>query len=324
MSVKYNFKKIHIKQDDYFAKFMDWDNVSPCYVLYYIEPGGPFLDNEMSDSIYNKGDFIPYHEHQLGVEVFLVDNGSVECHIRGKRAVAGKGDMIVITPYVSHGFVFLEDGVIWRGLFQQMRMNDGVLQLNRVNEYHPETAQDPAFGEYVYKRNGTEFFPWTPRLRDVDISEIPQLRPYDFAIDRFDLEGISFLQKVTRLETDGNKEVWQIRLKKGIKLSFDEWNPHSILFVIYSGSVRVELDGTESFCAGERDILNIPSYTAGSVKTMEETVLLDYNCKGYLHRALDELNSLEETDPAAYSDNAVREDIFKRADCFLRWRQVEK
>jgi len=320
MSIKYNFKKIHIKQDDYFAKFMDWDDSSPCYVLYYIEPSGPFEANEMSDSIYGKGDFVPYHEHQRGSEVFLIDNGTVECQIRGKRAVAGKGDMIVITPYVSHGFVFLEDGVIWRELFQQIQMNEGILQLDRVREYHPETAKDPAFNESVLKRDGTDFFPWKPSLRDVDKSEIPQIRPYDYAIDRFDLEGISFLQKVTRLETNGNKEVWQIRANKGIVMNWNEWNPHNILFVVYSGSVLVKLDGMEPFTAGERDILNIPNYVAGSIEIEEDAVLLDYNCRGYLYRALDEMEALKASDPTAYHDSAVRDDILKRADYFISWK----
>ena len=319
MSVQYHYKKIHIKPDDYFAKFMDWDDTSPCYVLDYIEPIGSFEANEMSDSIYNNGDFIPYHEHQRGVEVFLIDNGSVECHIRGKRAVAAKGDMVIITPYVSHGFRFIEDGVIWRELFQEIQMNEGILQLNRVREYHPETAKDPAFNESVFKRDGTEFFTWEPKLRDVDKSEIPQIRPYDYAIDRFDLEGISFLQKATRLETNGNKEVWQIRAKKGIVLSWDEWNPHINLFVVSSGSVRVNLDGMEPFTADARDILNIPNYLAGSIEMNEDTVLLDYNCRGYLYRALDELESLKANDPEAYTDSIVKDDILKHADYFIRW-----
>jgi len=320
MSVIYNNKKIHIKQDDYFAKFMDWDDTSPCYVLYYIEPTGPFEANEMSDSIYSKGDFIPYHEHHRGLEVFLVDNGSVECHIRGKRAVAEKGDMVVITPYVPHGFTFLEDGVIWRELFQQIQMNEGILKLNRVREYHPETAVDPAFMESVMRRDGTVFFAWEPRLRDVEKAEIPQIRPYDYSIDRFDLEGISFLQKVERLETNGHKEVWQIRADKGIELSWNEWNPHSNLFVVCSGSVLAEIDGMDAFTAGERDIINIPSYLAGRLSAKEDCVLLDYNCVGFLYRALDELAALKEKDTAAYADSAVRDDILGRADYFIRWK----
>jgi len=319
MSVKYHYKKIHIKPEDYFAKFMDWDDSSPCYVLDYIEPSGPFEANEMSDSIYNKGDFIPYHEHQRGVEVFLIDKGSVECQIRGKRAVATAGDIVVITPYVSHGFRFLEDGVVWRELFQQIQMNEGILQLNRVREYHPETAKDPKFNESVFKRDGTEFFDWEPALRDVDKSEIPQIRPYGYAMDRFDLDGISFLQKASRLETDGNKEVWQIRADKGMAMRWNEWNPHVNLFVVCSGSVEVKLDGMDSFTAAPRDILNIPNHLAGSLKMQEDSVLLDYNCRGYLYRALEELESLKAKDPEACASDEVRDAVFKRSDYFIRW-----
>ena len=319
MSVKYHYKKIHIKPEDYIAKFMDWDDQSPCYVLNYIEPYGRFENNEMSDTIYGKDDFIPYHDHKRGLEVFLVDSGSAECHIRGMRAVATKGDMIIITPFVPHGFRILEDDTIWREHFQEVQMNEGILQLNRIKEYYPETAKDEDFLDSLADREGTEFFKWMPALRDVDKSQVSQIRPYDFAINRFDFEGLSFLQKVTRLEANGNKEIWQIRANKGIKLSWNERNSNTSLFVVYSGSVRVDIDGMDAFDANERDILHIPSNLAGSIEMNEDAVLIDYNCIGYLYRALEEIDSLKETDRAAYEDNSVRDRILNKQDYFIRW-----
>ncbi|MGI5902421.1 MAG: cupin domain-containing protein [Desulfitobacteriia bacterium] len=322
MDINYHFKRIHIRPEDYIAKFMDWDDSSPCYVLHYIEPYGPYEHNEMSDTIYNEGDVVPYHEHERGVEVFLVDRGRAECWIRGKRAVVEKGDMVVITPNVSHGFRFLEDNTIWRELFQEIQMNEGILQLNRVREYRPETAKNPEFNKSVFKRDGNLFFEYQPVFRDVDKSEIPQIRPYDYAVDRFDFDGISLLQKVTRHETNGNKEIWQMRMKKGYNLSWNEWNPHVNLFVVYSGSVDVKLDGGDEFVAKERDILHIPSYLAGELTTREDTVLLDFNCRGYLFRALDEIQSLSVTNPKAYQDQKVLDEIFERCDYFIKWKKL--
>jgi mannose-6-phosphate isomerase-like protein (cupin superfamily) len=318
MSAKYQPKRIHIKPADYIAKYEEYDEASPSYVAYYTEPVGEFESNEISDTVYHANDEVPYHEHERGMELFLVDAGRVEVWIRGKRAVAVKGDMVFVPPYVAHGFRYLDDGTIWRELFQEIQMNPGLLQHHRLRYYHPEAFNDPEFMAGVYKRDATVWFDYKPMLRDVDKSTVGYIRDYDFALARFDFEGISLLQKVARYETNGHKEIWQARMKPGFNLSWGHQNPHTNLFVIYSGSVDVKIEGMEPFVANERDILNVPTYLAGEITTREDTVLLDYNCRGHLFRALDEITSLAAADPKAYKDPKVIDEILTRCDCFIR------
>jgi hypothetical protein len=82
MSAKYQPKRIHIKPADYIAKYEEYDEASPSYVAYYTEPVGEFESNEISDTVYHANDEVPYHEHERGIELFLVDAGRVEVWIR--------------------------------------------------------------------------------------------------------------------------------------------------------------------------------------------------------------------------------------------------
>jgi len=316
MFVSNCLNRIHITPEDYIAKFKDWDGDSACYVLYYIPPSGCLESNEVSDTIYSAGDTVQYHVHERGMELFLIDRGSVECWINGKRAVAEKGDMILITPHLCHGFRFLEDNTIWRETFQEIHMNDGILALNRVREFHPETLKDPEFFKFLMKREAGVFFDYEPELEDVPKSMISAIRPYDYSLERFDADGISLLQKASRLECSGHKEIWQLRLRKGVKLSWNEWNPHTNLFIVYSGSAEVKTDGGLSFTAKERDILHIPNHLAGEITAAEDMVLLDYNCRGYPLNALGEAKSCG---LLKNKDRKALDEVFIKNDYFLSW-----
>ncbi len=336
--MKYVTKRVHIKPEDYLGKFEEYDEKSPSYINYYVEASGPFESQEISDTVYHTNDEVPYHEHDRGVELFLIDKGSVECWLDGKRIHTVKGDMVFVPPYVSHGFRYLEEGTIWRELFQGIRMNEGILQAHRLRYYYPERFNDPQFMESINKRTGSVWYNYKPVLIDLDKNDSPYIRTYDFAINRFDLDGISFLQKLAKHETYGNIEVWQLRMKKGLSLSWDETNPHDNLFVVYSGSVEVQIDKMEPFVANERDILHIPTYLRGEITMREDTVLLDYNCRGHLLRALHEIKANQSTDPkiesrsetgskpvaASTSDKGERplDEILKECDCFIRWKQL--
>ncbi|NTV91288.1 MAG: cupin domain-containing protein, partial [Clostridiales bacterium] len=208
--MKYVTRRIHIKPEDYLGRFEEYDEKSPSYVNYYTEAVGPYQSQEISDTIYHKNDEVPYHVHNRGVELFLIDHGSAECWIDGRRVMAEKGDMILIPPYVSHGFRYLDDNrTIWRELFQEIQMNEGILQAHRLRSYYPESFKDPQFMEEVNRRTGSVWFNYKPLLIDADKKDVPYIRSHDYAINRFEIDGISFLQKVAKHETNGNIEVWQ-------------------------------------------------------------------------------------------------------------------
>lgn len=330
--MKYVHNRIHIKPEDYLGQFEEYDENSPSYINYYTQAFGPYEGQEMSDTVYHANDEVPYHEHCRGVELFLVDRGSVDCWIDGKRVRADKGDMVFIPPYVAHGFRYLEDRTIWRELFQEIQMNEGILSAHRLRYYYPERFNDPEFMESFNRRGGTVWFNYDLLLTDADKNDVPYIRTYDFAINRFDFDGISLLHKLAKHETNSNIEVWQLRMDKGFNLSWNESNPHDNLFVIYSGSVDVKIDNMDPFVANERDILRIPTHLGGAITTREDTVLLDYNCRGNLLRALHEIKSRQSTAPKEKTKSEFKpvasthaegetsvDEIFNNCDYFIRF-----
>lgn len=55
--------------------------------------------NEMSDYVVHAGDMVQYHVHTHGNELFIVTEGSVDAVLGGKRAIAHKGDMLLVRPH---------------------------------------------------------------------------------------------------------------------------------------------------------------------------------------------------------------------------------
>ena len=74
-----------------------------------------------------------------------------------------------------------------------------------------------------------------------------------------------------------------------------------------------------------RDILHIPSRVAGTIITCENTVLLDYNCEGFLFRALEELNALSAAHPHGLEEEVARAILGKYGcDQWIRRRSVQE
>jgi Uncharacterized conserved protein, contains double-stranded beta-helix domain len=284
-------KKIHIKPEDVLERFDEYDDGRPSYVNYYIEPYGPYESNEVSTTYYIANDEVSYHEHSRGIETFLVEGGSVEATIRGKRAIAHKGDIIHLQPYVSHKFKYLETWTVWREIFQEIQMNQGLLEERRIQELYPELGNDEGFKAEHYKRILNTRHAFIPAVEDVSVEQIPEIRTFDFGLSEFTFGDLVLKQKVGRWETKGLKEIWQVRLKKDKELRWNERNPFWLLYLVYSGSVRVNVDGEEEFVAKEGDLIHVPNYLAGSIVTNEDTILLDLNVEGFLFRALDELKA---------------------------------
>lgn len=315
----YNLKKIHITPEDYLAKFEEYDDAEFSHVKYYIEPYGPHQYNEMSDTHYLAGDEVPYHEHERGYETFLVDSGSVEVTIRGKRTVAHKGDMVHIPPYTPHKFKFLEHNTIWRELFMEIQMNDGMMEHLRVKEYHRNSIDKPEYREAEHTRHKSIWYEVQPESEDVSKYEIPEVRPFDSGLAEFQFAHLILRQKVKRSETAGIKEVWQCLIDKGAKLSWNEENPFPKLYVVYKGKVRVTIDGEDTFTANERDIIHIPNFLGGTLEILEDSILLDNNCEGFLFRALEEIHACMVREPEHMKNCEKINDILKKHQCYIRY-----
>ena len=310
-------KRLHITPDDVLA---DMDEIadgseprSRC--KYYIQPYGPFGINEVCEANYYVGNRVPYHEHQSGFETFLVDGGAIEVLSLSKKAVARKGDIVHITPYTPHSIHSLEDNSIWRAFHQGLWLTSGMIDERALRDRHWDVSFTPEFRASTTARNGSAWFDYLyPECKDVSADEIPCIRPFDSALSRYSFDGIELLLKVGRWETLGAKEIWQLHLSTGYKLSWDELHPFPHLYDVFSGSVKVTLEGEETIIANARDLLHFPRFQAGTIEVLEDTVLFDMGCQGYLARFMEQLNTVKVQEPAKLQDAEFVRSIMNQRD----------
>ena len=232
----------------------------------------------------------------------------MECVVNGQRFTAQAGDIIHLTPYTSHGFRFLEEGTIWRELFQEIDMSGGILEKNLVKKNYPQLLEDEEFLSMY--RAGKSLSRETPVPVDVPREQVPQLRTPDFAIVRHEGEGFSLKLKVGKWETNGCKEIWQADLKQG--LFVDYAYPHAGYELLYvkSGKLKVTIMDKTYVVEGDT-LIDIPPYHTYSLRALEDTSLYNYGGQHDLMALLEDLRSVKEHDPKRIEK---REDYLK----FLR------
>lgn len=303
----------------------DWlyelDDGTEC-VHQFTMPEGPLQKNEMSDTLYHAGDSAGYHEHERGVETFYVARGSVEVTIRGKRCVTHVGDMIHLMPHTPHGFVFLEEGTVWRELFQEIDMIGGTINKNHIKDNYPGLYEDPEFRKaYLAKLKNLRREP--PLAQEVTKDQLHEIRPRDFAFSHFQFGGIDLKLKVGRWETHGLKEIWQATMRKGVRLSWERPYGETGLYFVAEGSVRFRVLG-EEFVAGADSIVRIPAYTVYSLEVLEDdTVMYDYNCAAKLSAFLEDIQSVMHHEPGRLASQEDVLDFMRTYDCYLTDWKVE-
>lgn len=282
-------------------------------------PEGRWEKNECSDTIYANGTETPYHEHTKGVECFLISRGHVTATIRNKRATADKGDMILIQPYLGHGFIHYDDGegMVWRECFQEIDMSGGIERKCRIKDnYGDELYFEPEFRKrYLAKNN--DIAREAPEPIDVPKEEIPEIRPYDFGFSTYKMGKLEMRQKVGRWETRGVKEVWQLLADKGVSLNWDDPYGDSEIFLVVKGKTHWKvLD--EEFDAGADCYVKIPAYAKHSVEVLEDgTELLDLGCSAYLNDMLEEYTALKKREPERMENREEVKALFRKFNCFL-------
>jgi hypothetical protein len=83
---------------------------------------------------------------------------------------------------------------------------------------------------------------------------------------------------------------------------------------VFSGSVRVTPENGDPFVANARDLIHFPKFLSGSIEALEDTVLLDPGCQGYLTRFMDELAYLKSKEPAKLRDRDHIEAVMRKND----------
>lgn len=281
----------------------------------FILPRGPFEKDEMSDTIYHKDAEVPYHQHARGFETFMIASGSVECFIRGKRFIANTGDMLHIPPYTPHGFRFLEEGTIWRELFQEINMAQGIMNKNTVKGNYPEYMDSPEFME-MYRSSHKGLQRETPVTQDVDKHTMHEVRTPEFAFSHYQGEGYDLKLKVGKWETNGVKEVWQASLDQGVHIEYDYPHCNWELYYITKGAVQFDIMG-EVFTAGPDCLVHIPPYHKHRIQVLEASELFDYGGEMHLMSLLEDYDSLKVHQPEKLGDEAFMTGFLRKYGCYV-------
>lgn len=275
----------------------------------FILPRGPRQQDEFSDTIYHKDSNVPYHWHHRGFETFEIAKGSVDCVVNGKHFIAKAGDLIHLPPYTSHGFVFLEEGTIWRELFQEIDMSGGIFEKNMVNNYYKGCLQDEEFMD-MYREGKTmrREVPSIWEQKPVDHSEVFQCRTPEFAWEKHDGDGFSIQLKICKFETAGCKEIWHADLKKGFKVEYAYPHKGYELLYVQKGKLELTVCSThenaepQTFIVGDESIIDIPPYHTYSIKVLEDTALYNYGGAHDLQCCLEDLESVKKNAPETVAD----------------------
>lgn len=302
-----------IKPTDYIGRLHD----DIAENILFTRTEGPDLINETSDYIVMENGVMYYHEHPFGYEVFIIDKGSVECYLYGKRVRADEGDFILIPPHVPHGFIYLEEGTIWRELFMGIDMFQIMLDQDTIRKDFPEKYEDEAFMDKCRRPRGIITLKYPDPVEDIEKEEMPLIKPKDKAISVYRYDGIVLKLKIGRWELDGVKEIWQYELEKDMVLDWAEPHGDKDLFVVKEGRVKVET-AEESFVAEARDIINIPVYTPHKFTVLDEgTVLHDYNCQARLLSLLGEIEKYRKNEPEKLKAPAFIADLKEEYGCAI-------
>lgn len=281
----------------------------------FILPYGPYEKNEMSDTIYHAGTTVGYHQHQKGYETFQVARGSVDCVVRGKRFTIHAGDILHLVPYTPHGFTFLEEGTIWRELFQEINMSQGIMDKNTVAQHYPHLRQDEEFMD-MYRGEHKSLTRLPPVPVEVDKREMHEVRTPDFAYSRYHGEGYDIKLKVGKWETNGVKEIWEANVKKGLEVRYDYPHANWELYYVMEGQLEVTVLG-ETFVAGPDCLVHIPPFHAHSIRVLEDAHVLDYGGETDLMALMEDLDSLKANDPEKLSDGEYMQKFKRKYRCYV-------
>lgn len=303
--------KMHITPDDYIHVLHD--DIAEDRL--YIQAMGRDQSNEVSDYIVRKDGVVGNHEHIYGYELFIVDSGSVDAVVAGKRCMMYEGDFLLVPPHVPHSFVYKEEGTIWRELFTDMDMYGNMMNFDRLAQNCPERLKDKAYMDKVELASGTinlpECYP-----DPVEPNQMPFLVKKGEQVKQYQFPGITCNLKYGRWDLGGVKEIWELVLEKGMRFSWEEPHPDWDLFVVREGSVKVEVQGRDSFIAKPRDIINIPPYTVHSITALEEnTILHDYNCRTKVMRVVEDFEILTVRRPHELEQPGKAEEILRKHGC---------
>ncbi len=281
-----------------------------------LHPVGSNAMLEVRDGLYKQGNSEPYHQHDVGSEIFYLREGTVEITIRGLRVPMQAGDMAFIATGLPHGISFPAKKTVWRVFLQGMDVNQRRENRNRIAAWYPQMWDDPAFCEMFNGLNGS--FPCKqPAARGAELSEVPEVRTPSFAWATFQVPGAVLRQVVGRWETGGLYEVWRIVGHKGLRVEWNAPHPNWELYQVIRGEVRLTTPD-ESVIAKAGELLRVPPYCTHTLEVLtDECEVADMGCPIRLLNLLEDLRSMERAGEFLPSVPDQRSRFLRRYNCFV-------
>jgi quercetin dioxygenase-like cupin family protein len=258
---------------------------------------------------------VGYHEHKWGCETFFVSQGQMECCVLGRRFFMNAGDLLHIQPYMGHSFKPSAPDTKLNILFQTMDMANTTAKRIHMQENFPgsfESSEMMALLDTHYGRVPRTF----PAGGYTPEEEIRELRRDGEGLITHISDNVTFRLKVGRWETHGEKEIWELCMKKGSFAAWTALRPEYHMFYITGGSVAFKVweakDKCTEFTAEGQTLVRIPPNRPYRFEALEDSRMYDLDCGALLQDLLEEIDTLKMNDPVKCSDQAFMSSLYQR------------
>ncbi|MCL1895486.1 MAG: cupin domain-containing protein [Clostridiales bacterium] len=233
-------------------------------------------------TVSESGSMARYHYADKGAKTFTVMKGSAEVVLNGKRFTLAEGDIFNAEAWQPYSVSFLSDDTVVREIRAGRRGQE---------HYLPDPAA----------------------VEDVDKASVQEAQAKGKGIYEFGAKGIRLLLKVGRWQLDGYKEIWECCIDKGYRLSLNGCSDRGSLFMVRSGSFRVEVDGEEFVaCEGEDGLVRIPAGAAHAITALSEgCVIQAFNVSCDLFRLLEMVEAARDYFPEKLDEQAYIDYLFE-------------
>jgi mannose-6-phosphate isomerase-like protein (cupin superfamily) len=276
-------------------------------------PEGVDLRFEFTDSVfYGETSF---HEHTYGWEFFFVVDGEMDFTTHGKICTVTNGDILVVPPYTSHQMQFKRP-TRWRATYHDMNMCGLLNDWNRVLQYDSAHLDDPVLAS-SYLANKQNVIREEPIRVRVDKREVPEVRPIDTAINRFDFDGLVMKQVVTRAESNGKNEMWRLELEDGFSVDYQDIVPNADFFYVTEGEVEFTVAG-KTFTACHDCLVKIPNYVPRAFRARGKAAMYDIGGMTHWLDVIEDYLSLKRFRPERLQDKAYMDALLHRHECYVK------
>ena len=292
--------------------------------IYYRQFNWPVLGamkDEFDCMQFDNGEAKPvgYHEHSFGTETFMISQGKFLCYCMGDGFYMEPGDLLHIQPWMGHSFTPIEPNSRLNIMFMGINQFKGITEnRQRLTKNFPGVYESEEFQKMFGPWNGNAGARTFPAENIVEPEKVSQLRKDGVGIREHDFGCIKLLLKIAKYETMGEKEVWDLYMKKGFFCDWDNFVPEYRMFWVMGGKIHcsVKTSATETceFDAVADNTVVVPPYTPFRFEVVEDAHVRDLDCPARLQDLCEELEAWKANNPDAQMDKEEMIKLFRSFD----------